>query len=187
MLSAIQALWPRKTFAHRATDPTTTVYNQSGHDHIMQVPSEYEKDTRMRTHLRDEKHAALCVLQDREMLVTYALAANETIPQTRRRFMAKYLAPNDSERAEELYAPRFWIPGDGSGGEGSLVRGRYRDVIGGVDEHGWCKPGYLKRMGEKGSGGFSGANSPRRVSGVRLSGSGRSSGRSSLGRDEEDL
>lgn len=43
----------------------------------MQVPSEYEKDTRMRTHLRDDKHAALCVLQDREMLVTYALAANE--------------------------------------------------------------------------------------------------------------
>ena len=108
--------------------------------------------------------------------------------------MAKYLAPSDPQQAEELYAPRFYIPADGVGGEASLVRGRYREVIGSVEDHGWKKPGYLKRMeGElKGSrsvsvGSMSGANSPRRVSGVRLaSGSGRSSGRSSLGRDEDD-
>ncbi|KAJ5339397.1 hypothetical protein N7452_006125 [Penicillium brevicompactum] len=185
----------RHRFSHRAPDPTTTTYNQSGRSNVMQIPTSYEKDTRMRSHLREEKHAALCVLQDKEMLITYALAANETIPQTRRRFMAKYLAPNDPERAEELYAPRFWIPAEGEGGEASLVQGRYREVIGGSGDHGWCKPGYLKRMeGElKGgsrsvsAGSVSGANSPRRASGVRLaSGSGRSSGRSSLARDEDD-
>lgn len=43
----------------------------------MELPTEYEKDIRMRSHLRNEKHAALCVLMDREMLVTYALTANE--------------------------------------------------------------------------------------------------------------
>lgn len=119
----------------------------------------------------------------------------QTIPQTRRRFMAKYLTPNDPERAEELYAPRFYIPADGGGGEASLIRGRYREVIGGSGDHGWCKPGYLKRSeGElKGgsrsvsAGSISGANSPRRASGVRLaSASGRSSGRSSLARDEDE-
>jgi hypothetical protein len=52
-------------FDHRAEDPLI-VYDQ-GH----------EKETRMRSHLTDEKHAALCVLTDREMLMTYALAANE--------------------------------------------------------------------------------------------------------------
>lgn len=43
----------------------------------MEFPTEYEQDIRKRSHLRDDKHAALCVLMDREMLVTYALTANE--------------------------------------------------------------------------------------------------------------
>lgn len=64
-------------FSHRAPDPLTTTYNQSGREGIMQVPTEFEKDARMRSHLRDEKHAALSVLMDRELLVTYALASNE--------------------------------------------------------------------------------------------------------------
>jgi hypothetical protein len=46
----------------------------------METPTEYEKDSRMRTHLREEKHAALCVLMDKELLVNYALAANEVRP-----------------------------------------------------------------------------------------------------------
>lgn len=111
--------------------------------------------------------------------------------------MAKYLAPNDPDRAEDLYAPRFYIPADGNGGEASLVRGRYRDVIGNIDDHGWRKPAHLRRSesdSKTGSrsvsvGSLSGGNSPRRVSsGVRLaSGSGRSSlGPRAVGEDDND-
>jgi hypothetical protein len=67
-----------------------------------------------------------------------------------------------------------------------LVKGRYREVIGGSEDHGWHKPGHLRRFESAvklGSGAtsrsVSGANSPRRVSGVRLTGSGRFS----MGRD----
>jgi hypothetical protein len=121
--------------------------------------------------------------------------------------MAKYLAPNDPERAEDLYAPRFYIPGDENGGEASLVRGRYRDVIGNIEDHGWRKPAHLRRSegdpkaaSRSGSrsvsvGSLSGGNSPRRVSsGARLaSGSARSSlGPRAIGEDvdvdnDEDL
>jgi hypothetical protein len=111
--------------------------------------------------------------------------------------MAKYLAPSDAKRADDLYAPRFYIPADGNGGEASLVRARYRDVIGTAEGHGWHKPALLRRA-ESGSqggsrsgsaGSLSGGNSPRRVaSGVRLaSGSGRSSlGARGVRENEED-
>jgi hypothetical protein len=115
--------------------------------------------------------------------------------------MAKYLAPNDPERAEDLYAPRVYIAADGNGGEASLVRGRYRDVIGNLEDHGWRKPAQLRRLeidvkagSRSGSrsvsvGSNSGANSPRRVSsGVRLtSGSGRSSLGPQVGGEDVDV
>jgi hypothetical protein len=76
-------------FSHRAPDPLTTTYNQSGQEDIMQIPTEYEKDARMRSHLREEKHAALCVLMDKELLLNYALAANEV-----RLCVSTFIAPN---------------------------------------------------------------------------------------------
>ncbi|KAJ5201094.1 hypothetical protein N7449_005897 [Penicillium cf. viridicatum] len=156
--------------------PLTASYNRAGLNSITEPQTAFEKDARTRSHLRDEKHAALAVLMDNELLVTYALASRETIPQTRRRFLAKYLAPNDPEKAEELYDPRFYIAPDGKGGEGSLIRGRYREVIGNINDHNWHKPAHLRAMDAKKarggssrslevSGSSSGANSPRRVSG----------------------
>lgn len=110
--------------------------------------------------------------------------------------MAKYLAPSDPERAEKLYAPCLYIPDDGNGREASLVRGSYKEVIGGIEDHGWRKPAHLKRMENEaktgsrsgsGSGSGSGANSPRQVSGVRLgSGSRRSSSRRAEDEDGDE-
>lgn len=57
-------------------DQTNTVQH-IGPDNTVQTPTEFERDLRSRSHLRDEKHAALSVLMDRELLVTYALAARE--------------------------------------------------------------------------------------------------------------
>jgi hypothetical protein len=116
----------------------------------------------------------------------------KTIPQTRRRFLAKYLAPNDPAKAEELYDPRFYIAPDGKGGEGSLIRGRYREVIGDVNDHNWHKPAHLRAMDAKkargggsrsvsGSRSCSGANSPRVSGGVGLS-AGEGGGASLVGR-----
>ncbi|KAJ5822531.1 hypothetical protein N7447_004871 [Penicillium robsamsonii] len=157
-------------FSGRAQNPFTTSYNRAGPDGTTEPQTAFEKDARTRSHLCDEKHAALAVLMDNELLVTYALASRETIPQTRRRFLARYLAPNDPEKAEELYDPRFYIAPDGKGGEGSLIRGRYREVIGDVNDHNWHKPAHLRVLDAKkakggsrsvSAGSFSGANSPR--------------------------
>ncbi|KAJ5173616.1 uncharacterized protein N7500_001547 [Penicillium coprophilum] len=157
-------------FSGRAQNPFTTSYNRAGPDGITEPETAFEKDAHTRSHIRDEKHAALAVLMDSELLVTYALASRETIPQTRRRFLAKYLAPNDPEKAEELYDPRFYIAPDGKGGEGSLIRGRYREVIGDINHHNWHKPAHLRALDAKkakggsrsvSAGSFSGANSPR--------------------------
>ncbi|KGO73893.1 hypothetical protein PITC_016280 [Penicillium italicum] len=164
-----------RRFNSRARNPLTTSYNRAGPNGTTEPPTAFEQDARTRSHLHDEKHAALAVLMDSELLVTYALASRETIPQTRRRFLAKYLAPNDPEKAEELYDPRFYIAPDGKGGEGSLIRGRYREVIGDINDHNWHKPAHLRALDAKkakgggsravgASGSFSGANSPRRVS-----------------------
>ncbi|KAJ5505052.1 hypothetical protein N7463_007926 [Penicillium fimorum] len=177
-------------FSSRAQNPFTTSYNRPGPDRITEPQTAFEKDARTRSHLRDEKHAALAVLMDNELLVTYALASRETIPQTRRRFLARYLAPNDPEKAEELYDPRFYIAPGGKGGEGSLIRGRYREVIGDVNDHNWHKPAHLRALDAKkakggsrsvSAGSFSGANSPR-VTG----GGGASLVDRGRGRDVED-
>ncbi|CAP86750.1 hypothetical protein E8E15_010589 [Penicillium rubens] len=180
-----------RRFTSRAPNPLTTSYNGAGEDDT-EPQTAFEKDARTRSHLRDEKHAALAVLMDNELLVTYALASQETIPQTRRRFLAKYLAPNDPAKAEELYDPRFYIAPDGKGGEGSLIRGRYREVIGDINDHNWHKPAHLRAMDAKkargggsrsgsGSRSCSGANSPGAFGGVGLgAGEGRGGGGASL-------
>lgn len=93
--------------------------------------------------------------------------------------MAKYLEPDDPEKAEELYDPRIYIAPDGKGSEGSLIRGRVREYIGDVDDHGWHKPAHLRvleakkvksgtRSGSR-SASMSGANSPARNSPRRVS------------------
>ncbi|EAU37886.1 predicted protein [Aspergillus terreus NIH2624] len=86
--------------------------------------STLEQEKKVRSRLREERHAALCVLMDRELLTIQALAAQEvtplrpstpfylqrgTLPQARRRFLAKLMAPDDPEMAASIRADRFTI------------------------------------------------------------------------------
>jgi hypothetical protein len=69
---------PKKgRFNARAQNPLTTSYNRASPNSITEPQTAFEKDARTRSHLRDEKHAALAVLMDSELLVTYALASRE--------------------------------------------------------------------------------------------------------------
>ncbi|RAL17704.1 uncharacterized protein BO97DRAFT_12796 [Aspergillus homomorphus CBS 101889] len=87
---------------------TTSTVNDSNCN-ISFYQASLEQDKKLRSRLREERHAALCVLMDRELLTIQALAAQETIPQTRRRFLAKLLSPEDPENAATLRGERFII------------------------------------------------------------------------------
>lgn len=76
--TSLQKLTPQKgRFNARAQNPLTTPYNRAGPNGTTEPETAFEKDARTRSHLRDEKHAALAVLMDSELLVTYALASRE--------------------------------------------------------------------------------------------------------------
>ncbi|RAK97184.1 uncharacterized protein BO80DRAFT_504867 [Aspergillus ibericus CBS 121593] len=116
-----------------------------------------DQERRMRTRLREERHAALCVLLDRELLTIQALAAQETLPQSRRRFLARLLAPEDPESAASIRADRFTVQHPaGASGSGSLLSSatamivprRVVDVYE-TDDAGWRKPERGGRGGER--------------------------------------
>ncbi|RAK93086.1 hypothetical protein BO79DRAFT_137721 [Aspergillus costaricaensis CBS 115574] len=68
-----------------------------------------DQERQIRTRLREDRHAALCVLLDRELLTIQALAHQETLPQARRRFLSRLLAPQDPEAAASIRADRFTV------------------------------------------------------------------------------
>ncbi|KAJ5780193.1 hypothetical protein N7457_005353 [Penicillium paradoxum] len=178
---------------NRSQNPHDVIYNRTVPDTEPLTP--FEEQARLRSDFSDEKYAALAVLKSRELLMTYALANNETIPQTRRRFMAKYLEPDDPEKAEEIYDPRIYIAPDGKGSEGSLIRGRVRQYIGDINDHGWHQPAHLREKkwipgSRSASRSGSGTISPR-ISGGGIafgsrSGSGSGSGSPLRGGGDDD-
>lgn len=79
---------------------------------------------KLRTRAREDRHAALCVLLDRELLMLQALSHNETLPQARRRFLSRLMAPQDSGDASAIRAERYivHVPGSNTGaGTGQYV------------------------------------------------------------------
>ncbi|KAE8144429.1 hypothetical protein BDV25DRAFT_166871 [Aspergillus avenaceus] len=68
-----------------------------------------EQEKKVRSRLREERHAALCVLMDRELLTVQALAAQETLPQARRRFLTKLVAPEDHVVANSIRSDVFIV------------------------------------------------------------------------------
>ncbi|KAJ5081923.1 hypothetical protein NUU61_010187 [Penicillium alfredii] len=95
------------TYSTVAPDPFSPSYLRS--------QARADREDRQSQHIREEKHAALAVLMNRELLLTHALSSRETIPQTRRRFFAKLIAPDDPAEAEKIQAERFVIPSSDSG------------------------------------------------------------------------
>ncbi|KAL4948929.1 hypothetical protein BDW69DRAFT_203202 [Aspergillus filifer] len=106
-------------------------------------PMPIEQEKRIRSRLREERHAALCVLMDRELLTIQALAAQETLPQTRRRFLANLLSPSDPTTATTIRSDQFTIqqPSTSRSGytEPVAVSRSVVDVCE-SDDNGWYKP-----------------------------------------------
>ncbi|KAL2001309.1 hypothetical protein VTN02DRAFT_1929 [Thermoascus thermophilus] len=87
----------------------------------------------IRSKLREGRHAALCALMDRELLMVHALSAHETIPQTRRRFLAQLMAPDDPPVSTALCADRPTLLA-------LNVGPRTIEDVHETDDDGWHKP-----------------------------------------------
>ncbi|KAL3458246.1 hypothetical protein BJX64DRAFT_227556 [Aspergillus heterothallicus] len=167
-------------------------------------PLSREQETKLRSRLREERHAALCVLMDRELLTIQALAAQETLPQTRRRFLSKLLSPDDQDTAAALRADQVLVPISntilGRGGsssssahhhtsrpsnEGLVAVSRGIVDVCETDDSGWYRE--VDTGGKDGGGSGSAVSSPSGLAKVRGKGAGtpertRAKGRVSSGR-----
>ncbi|KAB8235381.1 uncharacterized protein BDW43DRAFT_31909 [Aspergillus alliaceus] len=102
-----------------------------------------EQEKKVRSRLREERHAALCVLMDRELLTVQALAAQETLPQARRRFLSKLIAPEDPEVAASIRSDIFIVQNQSSPSPSSnsaLVVHRSVVDVHETDDDGWRRP-----------------------------------------------
>ncbi|KAI9368414.1 hypothetical protein BJX61DRAFT_537289 [Aspergillus egyptiacus] len=142
-------------------------------------PLSLEQEKRMRSRLREERHASLCVLLDRELLTIQALAAQETLPQTRRRFLAKMLAPSDPQLAASIRADRFTVrpvvSASGYAAEPVLVAREVVDVCE-TDDAGWWGDSAGPGSGVSTPVGARAMGTPEKV---------RGKGRTSLGRQQQ--
>ena len=109
-----------------------TFYNPHLHHRHQHQNLAIERERKLRSRHREDRHAALCVLLDRELLMLQALAMNEvltylstlieskmnpfalltaiqTLPQARRRFTSKLMAPEDPADAAAIRADRYTI------------------------------------------------------------------------------
>ena len=108
---------PRRAHPHALQRPRPqSDYTYTYYAHT-QSPSN-QHNNKLRTRAREDRHAALCILLDRELLMLQALSHNETLPQARRRFLSKMMAPQDNTDAGAIRAERYTIhvPGSNSGG-----------------------------------------------------------------------
>lgn len=121
-------------------DPTTAPLRYS---------TSIAREKRIRSKLREGRHAALCVLMDRELLMVQALAAHETIPQTRRRFLAQLMAPDDPAVATALRADRFTLLPPAST-HASTIGPRTIVDVHETDDAGWYRPDQSSSKTNKG-------------------------------------
>ncbi|KAE8378388.1 hypothetical protein BDV26DRAFT_191897 [Aspergillus bertholletiae] len=101
-----------------------------------------ELEKKVRSRLREERHAALCVLMDRELLTMQALAAQETLPQARRRFLSKLIAPEDPEVAASIRSDLFVVQNSSSPSSSNSALLVHRNVVDvhETDDAGWRRP-----------------------------------------------
>ncbi|KLJ08369.1 hypothetical protein EMPG_16200 [Blastomyces silverae] len=59
---------------------------------------------RLKSYMRERRHAALSVLTDQELLMNHAVANYETIPETRRRFQHHYIGLNMPQNYTHAFA-----------------------------------------------------------------------------------
>ncbi|KAF9893763.1 hypothetical protein FE257_009933 [Aspergillus nanangensis] len=132
---------------HPQQEPRYNQPRQPTRPHLPNYTTTIEQEKKVRSRLREERHAALCVLTDRELLTIQALAAQETLPQARRRFLAKLMAPEDPDIAASIRADRFTVQH-----MSETVQRKVVDVCETGDE-GWRRPTTGDGLGSGGAGG----------------------------------
>ncbi|KAL4779229.1 hypothetical protein BJX76DRAFT_341339 [Aspergillus varians] len=178
--------------------PGMPAYNSRTHHgprppaYTTSLPIEQEK--KIRSRLREERHAALCVLMDRELLTIQALAAQETLPQTRRRFLSTLLSPSDPSTAASIRADQFTIQRSSSA-SASLSSANVEPMVvsRGVvdvcesDDSGWYKPDPDAALGVSASSASpaSSAKMKGRGTGMATPERSRAKGRASSGRHQQ--
>ncbi|KAH8705976.1 hypothetical protein BGW36DRAFT_368507 [Talaromyces proteolyticus] len=97
-----------RTAHHRDTDSESSSHAGPGQasthrydpNNGLQIPeATSNQKNRMRTHAREVKNTAHCVLASKELLMLHVLASNESMPRTRRRFLAQIIEPDDPKAA----------------------------------------------------------------------------------------
>ncbi|KAE8551457.1 hypothetical protein EYB25_005347 [Talaromyces marneffei] len=147
---------------HQHHHPTTLPTNNNTSS-TTNPSSEKRKTTTHRTH--ETIHITNTILSSKELLVLHSLAANESVPRTRRRFMAQVLEPGDSVRASKLVWDRpksdsvGSTAGRGDGGATTVgglqvAPGNIIEVVETDDLNGW------ERLRTRKSAGGSGGSSP---------------------------
>ncbi|CRG89001.1 hypothetical protein PISL3812_06036 [Talaromyces islandicus] len=145
----------------------------------------YTQRLRMRNHTREIRHTAHCILASRELLMLHALASNESIPRTRRRFIAQIIEPDNPKAALDLALdkkPNSGVGAANQGGErapigaiqGGAREGNVIDVIEEGDSQGW-ELGFRRRSSNnpKASSSSPARQSPSTSSWKRGKGKGR--------------
>ncbi|PGH29243.1 hypothetical protein GX50_08006 [[Emmonsia] crescens] len=81
---------------------------------------------RLKSYLRERRHASLSVLTDQELLMNHAVANYETIPETRRRFQHHYIGLNMPENYIHAFAlqEKFMAPKKTSSTRTAADRGK---------------------------------------------------------------
>jgi hypothetical protein len=131
---------------HHPTIPTTTTPNNTSST----TPSASDNKRKSTTHRTHETiHISNTILSSKELLLLHSLAANESVPRTRRRFMAQVVEPDDPLKASNLVWDRaipttVSIGGGGGGGGGAtavgglqIAPGNVVDVVETDDGNGW--------------------------------------------------
>jgi hypothetical protein len=86
-------------------------------------------------HTRETRHTAHVILSSKELLLLHALASNESVPRTRRHFVAQVLEPDNPAAAVEAalgYRPSG-ITGGGGGVVGAIKGGSTTTRMGSVE------------------------------------------------------
>lgn len=132
-------------YHHHTHHPTIPTTSSPSTNTTTTIPDK-RKSTTHRTH--ETIHISNTILSSKELLLLHSLAANESVPRTRRRFLAQVVEPDDPSRALKLLYDRTSTPGargEGGGGGGTaavvgglkVAAGDIVDVVDMDDENGW--------------------------------------------------
>lgn len=148
---------PRHHQHHHYQPATSTANNPSSSTTTPHISTDKRKRTTHRAH--ETIHISNTILSSKELLLLHSLAANESVPRTRRRFMAQVIEPDDPLQAAKLLWDHSVSSSVGGGatavGGLQFAAGNIVDVVETDDRNGWERLRVRKSTGSGGGGGGS--------------------------------